>query len=496
MNESSIVFAIIGAMVVLFIADLIPAGFTAMGTALALYASGVLSLREALGGFGDPVVPFVASLTMVSASLEATGIAAWAGEALAGQAGESRTRLLVLSMLAAGLLTAFIGPSGAVAAMLPVVILVAVRIGKSPSRLLMPMVFAAQADSMLLLTVSLVNLIASEEGEAVGLAPFSYFEITRIGIPALAGTIAIVLLFGDRLVPQRTSRLIPADLSRYPGTLARQYNLFDDIVSLEISPGSPLIGQPPSAIDIRNNPELSLIAIQATRVYGRKSILAAGDRLLVRGEEEAIRRFAGEQRLTLGEKPPDSELRRSLFSPASGFAEVLIPPRSGLVGQKMFPGMVTPSGELVVLAIQRRGEPTGPGETVLAAGDTLLLRGSWKALDQHLADPDVLSVYKPDAVRRQAVPMGAGAKRAIAVLIGMILLLATGAVPAVVAALLAAAASFLTPVASGVNMMIQGPGGYRFGDYWKLGLPLTAWFFLLAVLLVPAFWSFSPPLPQ
>lgn len=54
----------------------------------------------------------------------------------------------------------------------------------------------------------------------------------------------------------------------------------------------------------------------------------------------------------------------------------------------------------------------------------------------------------------------------------------------------AAAASFLTPVATPANLMVLEPGGYRFGDYWKLGLPLLALFGVVAVLLVPVFWAF------
>ena len=47
----------------------------------------------------------------------------------------------------------------------------------------------------------------------------------------------------------------------------------------------------------------------------------------------------------------------------------------------------------------------------------------------------------------------------------------------------AAAASFLTPVATPVNLMVMGPGGYRFGDYWKLGICCMAWFFVVARVL-------------
>ena len=62
--------------------------------------------------------------------------------------------------------------------------------------------------------------------------------------------------------------------------------------------------------------------------------------------------------------------------------------------------------------------------------------------------------------------------------------------PVLMAVAVASAAAFLTPVATPANLMVMGPGGYRFGDYWKLGLPLLALFGVVAVLLVPVIWSF------
>ena len=124
---------------------------------------------------------------------------------------------------------------------------------------------------------------------------------------------------------------------------------------------------------------------------------------------------------------------------------MIVPPRSALIGETVFPGMVTESGDLVVLAVQRKGEDL-PGETELAVGDTLLLQGTWGALEYHLDDPDVLVVDQPALVRRQAVPLGPGAKRALVVLAGMVILLATGAVPPAVAGLLAAGAIILSGV--------------------------------------------------
>ena len=62
--------------------------------------------------------------------------------------------------------------------------------------------------------------------------------------------------------------------------------------------------------------------------------------------------------------------------------------------------------------------------------------------------------------------------------------------PVLMAVTVAAAASFLTPVATPANLMVMGPGSYRFTDYWKLGLPLLALFVAVAVFLVPVIWGF------
>ena len=109
--------------------------------------------------------------------------------------------------------------------------------------------------------------------------------------------------------------------------------------------------------------------------------------------------------------------------------------------------MVTESGDLVVLAVQRNGREPRPGETTrLVQGDVLLLKGEWGALEANLEDPDVLVVDEPADVRRQAVPLGRGARRTAVIVAVMVLLLATGVVPAAVAGLLAACALILTRV--------------------------------------------------
>ncbi len=603
MSHITITFAIIVGIVVLFVWNAIPVVLVALGTALALYFTGVTSLSDSLGGLGDPAVIFIASLFVVSAGLDATGVTAWAGQGLIARAGQSRTRLIVLMMSLVALLTALISVNGAVAALLPVVVVMAVRLKRAPSQLLMPLVFASHSGSLLALTGTPVNVLVSEAAVDAGLPPFGFFSFAVAGIPLIVGTIAIVVFFGQRLLPERSGRSIPADLSKHARTLVEQYRLDDGLFQLRIRASSNLIGATPDAIDLSGHPGLSLVAIQAGNGGGplRRPALADGDVLIVRGDAEAAGALATAQHLAFRSGDAPEGVADALFNRRSGLAEVVIPPRSGFIGQAVFPGMVTPSGDLVILAVQRRGEDLGANETTLTPGDTLLLQGTWEALDRHLADPDVLVVDSPEIVRRQAVPMGVGAKTAIAVLLGMVLLLATNAVPSVIAGLLAAfamvlfrvvtvdqayrsinwttvilvgamiplstamaksgaanmlaeslvqmvgerspyallaglfvltailgqlisntataliiipiavaaaaelhisarpvlmcvavasAGAFLTPVATPVNLMVMGPGGYKFGDYWKLGLPLLLLFFVVATFVVPLFWQF------
>jgi di/tricarboxylate transporter len=603
LSDITIIFTICVAIVVLFVWNCLPVVIVALGTALALYATGILTLGEALHGLGDPAVLFIAALFVVSAGLEVTGVTAWAGQLLIAKAGESRTRLLLLIMLLVALLTAFISVNGAVAALLAVVVVTAIRLQRPTSQLLMPLVFAAHAGSLLALTGTPVNVLVAEAALDAGVGRFGYFEFAIVGIPLLLGTMAIVALFGQRLLPERSGRSMPPDLSRHARTLIEQYRLDDGLFQLRLGPRSPYVGASRTAIDLQSYPDISLVGFQAGDGSGpvRRPTLAAGDILIVRGDAETAASFASDQSLAFRSEDGPADAADILFNRTSGLADVVIPPRSNLVGQTVFPGMVTPSGDLIILAVQRRGEDQGPNETVLAVGDTLLLQGTWKALDEHLADPDVLVVDSPELIRRQAVPMGLGAKQAITVLGAMVLLLATGLVPAVIVGLVAAcamvvlrvltveqayrainwttvilvgamiplstamtksgaanllahtlvsvvgnasprallgglfvltailgqlisntataliiipiavsaatemglsprpvlmsvavaaAAAFLTPVATPVNLMVMGPGGYRFGDYWKLGLPLLLWFGVVSTFLVPLFWSF------
>jgi di/tricarboxylate transporter len=598
MSDISITFAIVAAVVVLFVSNRVPVVIVALATPVALYVSGILDVREAVMGLGDPIVIFLASLFVVSAGLEAAGVTSWAGKLLAEQAGTSQARLLALIMLLSALLSALIGFVGTVAALLPVVVVIAVRLGRPTSQLLMPLAFSASAGGLLTLTGSPVNLVTFNAAQEAGVGALGYFEFAVAGVPLVLGVIAIVLLFSKRLLPDRSGESMPADFSAHTQTLVEQYRLEDGLHRLRVKSTSPWVGALRSEIDLSAYPGLNLVDMQ--RGTGALPI-AEGDVLLVQGDAQAAGRLAEDNLLAFRGEDGAEGVAGTLLNRDFGLAEVVIPPRSELIGETVFPGMLSRDCDLMILAVQRGGENLAATPTQLAVGDTILLQGTWQALDKKLANPRVLVVDSPEVVRRQAVALGAGAKEAIAILAVLVILLSTALVPPAIAGLacacamvvsgvltvpqaykgvdwssviliggmiplstamtqtgaadliadqllavvgdagpyallaglfvltailgqlisntatalivfpiavaasidmgispktvlmsitVAAGASFLTPVATPPNLMVMGPGGYRFGDYWKLGLPCTLWFFVVAVFLVPLFWRF------
>jgi len=108
-----------------------------------------------------------------------------------------------------------------------------------------------------------------------------------------------------------------------------------------------------------------------------------GDVLVVSGPAEGVTAFAADQALTVARTPLTRRTREALLDAQRGLAEVLVAPRSELVGTAVFPGMVRAG--TTVLAVSRRGRDVGPRPVALAEGDALLVHGSWDRIEA-LAD--------------------------------------------------------------------------------------------------------------
>ena len=598
MDDGTVSLIILGLAVALFVWNRLPVDVVAVLVALALWATGVLDFTAVLSGFGDPVVIFIASLFVVSEGVDSTGVTAWAGQTIIRYAGTTRRRLLIAITGLCALLSALITLNGAVAALLPLVVMLAVRIGELPSRMLMPLTFAGSAGSLLMLTGTPVNIIVSEAASDAGAGAFPFFSFAVVGVPLVIGTIAISVLLGPRLLPAARPAHPAVDLAVHAETLDVHYTLADGFYRLRVRELSPLLGRGLRDLDLTPYPGVEIVGIQDEE--GRYRVDAEIDVdhvLVVTGPSEQVSSLVVDSVLAVSMAPTPVD---SLMTRESGVVEVVIPPRSSLVGETVFPGMHR-GHDLVIIAVQRMGKDRGKRHTQLAEGDAILVHGPWPALDDLTRDRDVLLVDSPELVRRQAVPWGTKASVAVSILGAMVVLLATGAVPPAMAGLLAAtamvltkvvgprqayraiswpiivligaliplsgaiqssgaadriadliidavgpgrpyllllalfvltaclgqmvsntatvlivapiavaaaqgtgtsvqpvlmviavagAASLLTPISTPANMMIMSPAGYRFGDYWRLGIVVMGWWLLTALVVVPLVWPF------
>lgn len=294
-------FVILALAMVGFVSGRVPIAIVAVGVALALWATGVISLPQALAGFGDPTVIFIATLFVVSEALDATGVTAWAGQQVIGRAGTGRRQLTVVIALMVAVLTAFISLNGAVAALLPVVVVVALNAGIAPSRLLIPLAFSSHAGSLLALTGTPVNVLVSDAAADAGGERFGYFEFALAGLPLLALSIAILVAFGDRLLPDRKADQLTDTAPADPDAMAREFRRSYDVsldtgtfytpdegvAEVMITPRSVYIGRKvfPGMTTLREN--LVIIAVrrngerQATSTEkDDPEALRAGDSLL------------------------------------------------------------------------------------------------------------------------------------------------------------------------------------------------------------------------
>lgn len=443
MSDATIALLTLAAVIVVFMVNRLPVGAVAIATALSLWATGLLDLDQALSGFGDPVVIFIATLFVVSEAIDSSGLTTWAGQRMAAIAGGSPVRVLAALMVACAGLTALISLNGSVAALLPMIVMLAMQLGRAPSRMLMPVVYAGSAGSLLVLMGSPVNVIVSEASRDAGEGTFGFFEFAAVGVPILIATVVIGLLLTDRVLPERTPDVAPPNLSRHAEALAAQYQLSDGFYRLRIRDRSPLVGCEPGSLDLGGHADLRLIAVQAADAGAPPGPLEVDDVLVVTGPTDQVSAFVVDAVLAVAMTPLAEADAGALATREAGVAELVIPPRSTLVGEEVFAGMRRAS-DLVILAVQRQGRDLGDEPAELEAGDALLVYGAWPALNALVADRSVLVVDSPDLLRRQTVPLGATAARTGAVVLAMVALLATGAVPPAAAGLLAVLALVLS----------------------------------------------------
>ncbi|WP_435180127.1 SLC13 family permease [Halorussus sp. AFM4] len=430
-----VVFGIAAVAVALFVTEAIPSDTTALAVLVSLVVlRGFtrVSPEDAISGFASPATVTIVAMYILSAGVEETGVVERLEVAVAGFARGDRNRLLAATVGITGPLAGVVNNTPVVALFIPMVTDLADRTHASPSKLLIPLSYAAMLGGTLTLVGTATNLVASSLAADLGVAgaPFSMFQFTPLGVVVLVVGTLYLLTVGQWLLP---ARIAPHDLTEefgLRGRLARVY----------VRPSSPLVGRTVAEARTEDCKILQIVRGEETLVASRTDrTVEAGDVLTVRADEEAVGAFVEACDLRRLPRAEVTEEELALGEGRDTLAEVIVPAGSGLVGLAVGETKLGERYDATVLAV-RRGETLvveDVAEAVLAEGDGLLVHATQVGLD-HLQESGDLLVTEavgggPD-VEPEPIDRGRAAL-AVGIVVGVIAVAAADLLPISIAAL-------------------------------------------------------------
>jgi di/tricarboxylate transporter len=595
-TEIGLTLAITAGALVLFVWDRVRMDVVGLIVMAALIVSGLVTPQQGISGFSNEAMITVAAMFILSAGLVRTGAIDAVGRQVARFAGKSELRLLLVALALAVPLSAFINNTPVVVMMIPMLLGLAREMGVAPSRLFIPVSFGSQLGGTLTLIGTSTNLLVAGLVLDLGMDRIRLFDITPPALVLAALGIVYLTTIGRALTPVRETR----------EDLVASYELREYLTGLVVEPGSALAGR--SLAESRFGDQYGLQVVGIERGEERipfpsgATVLRENDHLLVRGKSMEIARIEESGGMRLAGAQPEFPLEPSRTAAEEGgprLAEVIVPPRSAVIGRTLRSLNFRRRYGVPVLAIQRHGEPLHEalGRTVLAAGDVLLVRGTPDELraaheDRELA---LLGAVDVPARRTRKLPLAVSIMAAVVLLaafdvttilvssilgvvamfltrcltpdeayrdIDWMVLVLLGSViplgiamqetgtaqliagsllalteplglygslaalylltsllteiisnnaaavvltpvavaaavglgasplPFVIAVMFAASNSFLTPIGYQTNTFIYGPGGYRFSDFIRVGGPLTVLLVVAATIAIPFFFPF------
>ena len=578
--------AILAGMVGTLIFTNLAADAVFLGAVTLLMVSGILTPKEAFAGFGNEGMITVGVLCIVAVALEETGGIHWLVQNVLRRP-RSLHHALWRTMAPTAVFSAFLNNTPLVAMMIPAVNNWTKKFNLPASKLLLPMNYATVLGGTCALIGTSTNLVVASMliGEDIHL---SLFSIAPVGIPVAIVGIVFLLLFTDRLLRDRRPAISQmAD--------PREYS-----VEMLVESTGPLVGQSIEQAGLRHLPGLYLAEIdrrgQILAAVSPQETLQAGDRLLFVGMVDSVVELQKIRGLT-----PATQQIFKLEGPRSGrcLVEAVVSGSGPLAGTSIRNVGFRTRYNAVVIAVARSGRRLDQkiGDIELERGDTLLLEARPNFFEEHRNSRDFLLVRR---IEDSSPPRHEHARRAVLIMLAMILsvsfglfrmleaaLLAaglmiasgcvggntarrsidwptlivigasfglsaalekTGAARAVtetlmgftgsdptgnlimiyavtvlltnvitnnaaaalmfpfavstasslgvsllpfgIAIMMGASAAYATPMAYQTNLMVMGPGGYRFIDYVRLGVPLLLITSTVTLTLIPRIWSF------
>jgi len=376
LDDVTIVLLIVGFTLFMFIWEKIAIDITSLIAMVLLMLTGVLTTKEGIAGFSNDATVTILFLFLLSAGLEKTGAVNLVGKAMIKSIGKNQKLAFISVLLVCGLVSAFLNNTAVVIIFMPIVFKIAKFTNQSPSKLLMPLSFAAIMGGTLTLIGTSTNLVVNGIAVEHGYASFGMFEVTPIGAILFIVFFLYMYFIGVRLIPAR----------RAAESLADDYELKDFLTEIIIEKRSPFLGK--RIADTPLITELSLEVIEITDNKGTLwlpddfELLEENDSLIVRGSAKDIAKLKQMTGVTFRQsfKVDDSNLK----SNETSLIEVIIGPNSSLARSTFseidFPELY----DAIPLAMRRRGEIIAGrlDDIELRFGDDLLLEIRKDSFDQ------------------------------------------------------------------------------------------------------------------
>ncbi len=566
----------------------LPADIVFLGAAAVLFLSGVLDEKAALAGFSNSGMITVGVLYIVVSGLQQTGALQWVSGQVLGMP-KTPARALVRLMLPVMGASAFLNNTPVVAMFIPVVNDWCRKLRFSPSKLMIPLSYAAIFGGLCSLIGTSTNLVVNglliDATQKPGL---KLFDIAWVGVPCAIAGFLFLLITQQWLLPNRQAILSDTDD-------LRQYT-----VEMKVPPESPLIGKTVEKAGLRHLPDLYLGEIQrgpqVLSAVGSQEILQENDQLLFVGVIDSVldlQRIRGLQ--------PATDQVSKLNSPSAErcLIEAVVSNTCPVLGQTIRESKFRTRYNAVVVAAARNGDRLMEkiGDIRLRAGDTLLLETyssfvserrisrdfylissvpnsepiryerslyafaltimmvllaavgwlsmlqaavlaavgmlvfgccspsqairsiDWsvllviaaalalgQALDSSGAAEAIASsfirlagnnpwwvlvaVYTITTILTEIITNNAAAALIFPIALSLANQLNTSYLPFVIAIMVAASASFATPIGYQTNLMVYGPGGYKFSDFMRVGIPLNLLYGIITVFITPLVFPF------
>ena len=593
--EIAFVLGLVLLTFILFVTEKFSLDVTALLILTILFIGGFLSVEEAMSGFSNPAVIIISLLFILSHALQKTRILEYLIVRINQLVSRSRPLGLGVYLLTIAFASALMNNTAIVAIFMPVTIRLAHRYRMSPSKLLIPLSYAAIMGGTLTLVGTSTNLIVNSiyinnDGQPLGM-----FEFAKFGWITLTIGIIYVLTIAPKILPSRT----------VTSSLTQSYHMAGYLTEMKLSKDSPLVGSSCQQRNISQNYDVIVLDIQRgdrliTYKVGNEK-LQADDILFVKGSVESFLQMKEVEKVSLltDEKLTQNELEQE----DNILIECMVTDQSNLIGKTIVNSNFRKRFYAFILAIRREGSiiRNKIAHVLIQSYDTLLIYGGRKELSK-LANSSgfiLLGEVEEQLVKVRfwwvsiisiiftilfaavgLLPIIKGALLSVVILLALriitpneayqsihwqvIILIAaliplgtvietTGtasfigdsiaqlvrlfsdsyqpyillgitylitmiltevssntataiimtpivlslaakmgidARPLIFGVCFAASASFSTPVGYQTNLMVYGPGGYKFSDFIKVGLPLSFTLWLTAIIFIPMIWSF------